>query len=67
MDENCTPHNLFGKLISICHKVPYFQHIDSGVSDSPKEWKMTVRYLVENEAEWVTPSDAVNSLGSCFA
>ena len=64
MDENGIPHNLSGKLIPVCHKVPHLQHINSRVGDSPKEWEIAVRSLVENETEQVTPSDAVDSLGA---
>lgn len=66
MDENDIPHNPSGKLIPVCHKVPHLQHVDSGVGDSPKEREIAVRSLVENEVEWVTPSDAVDSLGACL-
>ena len=66
VDENGIPCNPSGKLIRMHHKVPHLQCIDSRVGNSPKEWEIAVRSLVENETEWVTPSNAVDSLGACL-
>ena len=64
MDENGIPCNPSGKLIPMHHKVPHLQCVKSRVGDSPKEQEIAIRSLVENKAEQVAPSDAVDSLGA---
>ena len=66
MDENGIPSNPSGKLIPVHHKVPHLQCVNSRAGDSSKEQEIAVRSLVENKTEWVTPSNAVDSLGACL-